>query len=179
MAKFKVNQIVVRKSDGKNGIIRAREVNTVGNRTEVKYLVDFGEGIENWQVVKRCDISPKLFDVRNPYIIKTYEVGDGKVITMAAMVSNEKNHLTLDDMEYFKINIKSLTIGFSLYNGTDDYDAALGEKYAIHRCKKNPFATMYSYFSGEFNYETVTAIMDAKAKYIINNIDRFYRPDSK
>ena len=35
---------------------------------------------------------------------------------------------------------------------------------------------MTSNFTGEFNEATILAIMDAKAKYIIDNIDNFYRP---
>ena len=36
-----------------------------------------------------------------------------------------------------------------------------GKKYAIHRCKTNPFTTMTSNFTGEFNEATILAIMDA------------------
>lgn len=180
MAKFNVNQHVCRKEDGREGVIKAREINTNGNRTEVKYLVDFGEGIENWRVVTRKDIVPlPKLNGKIPYHIKTYEVGDGKVITMAAKVNLEKDYMFVSDVEFVKLKTKTLSIGFSLYNGTDEYDPILGQKYAIHRCKNNPFTTMSSTFSGEFTRDTVIAIMDVKAKYIINNIDKFYRPNKE
>lgn len=178
MSKFKINQSVVRKSDGKVGVVKAREVNSVGEKTEVKYLVDFNEGIENWKVVTRNDIMSFIQeDKKSPYIIKRYMVGDGKILTMAAKVDVEKDYeytLLMDDV--YKKKTKTLTIGFSLYNGIDEYDEEVGRKYAIHRCKTNPFTTMVSSFSGEFNKETVEAIMAVKANYIISNIDNFYRP---
>lgn len=38
---------------------------------------------------------------------------------------------------------------------------------------------MESNFNGEFNNETVLAIMDAKANYIISHWSEFYRPNNK
>ena len=174
MAKFNVNQAVVRKSDGKSGIIRAREIKSVENYTDVKYLVDFGDGIDNWQVLEKKDIM-------SPFMIKEYGVGDGKIITIAARVNNVKTEANaysdvFDEYYSYTTKGKILNIGFSIYNGSDDYNPEIGRKYAIHRCKTNPFTTMGSGFSGEFNNETVEAIMDVKAKYIIKNMDRFYRP---
>ena len=178
MAKFKVNQSVVRKSDGKVGVVRAREVNSVNGRTDVKYLVDFNEGIENWKVLTRKDImSFEQPDDKCPYVIKRYEVGDGKILTIAAHVETQKDYMLGPLFEEYKTKTKILTIGFSLYNGVDEYNEEIGRKYAIHRCKCNPFTTITSAFSGEFNKETVDVIMDVKAKYIINNINNFYRPE--
>ena len=51
-----------------------------------------------------------------------------------------------------------------------------GKKYARHRCKHKAFASMESSFGGEFNHDTVVAIMAAKAKYIEEHIEEFYRP---
>ena len=156
MAKFKVNENVVRVSDGKIGTIKAREITQMSDSdstkqsTNVKYLVDFGEGIENWSVVTRNDIQK----------MKTTKF----VYDMDGLYAAKKTHG------------KKLSIGFSIYNGSDVYDNEIGRKIAIHRCKKNPFTTMTSGFSGEFNLTTVESIMDAKADYIIKNIDNFYRP---
>ena len=76
----------------------------------------------------------------------------------------------------FKVKYKTLSIGYSIYNGTDEFDQNVGIKIAKHRCRHNPFTCMASLFSGEFPQSTVAAIMDDKAKYIIRNIDKFYRP---
>lgn len=178
MSKFKVNQSVVRKSDGKVGVVRAREISSVGGKTDVKYLVDFNEGIENWKVVTRNDITSFVKGgEKSPYVVKNYEVGDGKVLTVAAHVETQKDCMYGPLLEEYKVKTKILTIGFSLYNGVDEYNEEIGKKYAIHRCKCNPFTTMTSAFSGEFNRETIDVLMDVKAKYIIDNIDNFYRPE--
>lgn len=71
---------------------------------------------------------------------------------------------------------RKLTIGFSIYNGKDDYDNNIGVKYAKHRMKTHPFCSMESAFSGEFQPKTVHAIIDAKADYIMEHWDEFYRP---
>lgn len=182
MAKLNVNQKVIRKSDGKEGVIRAREVKSVENYTDVKYLVDFGDGIENWAILTRKEMKPQQNPKKGPkYIVRKYDVGDGKMVTMAAFVETMKNSDTvydddLGDFLSYTTKGKVLSIGFSIYNGSDEYDFKIGEKYAIHRCKTNPFTMMSSLFSGEFNDDTVNAIMDVKAKYIIDNIDNFYRP---
>lgn len=72
-----------------------------------------------------------------------------------------------------------MEIGFSIYNGIDNYKHAFGVKYALHRIKTRPFCRMESNFNGEFNNETVLAIMDAKANYIISHWSEFYRPNNE
>ena len=51
------------------------------------------------------------------------------------------------------------------------YSQEVGKKYARHRCKHKAFASMESSFGGEFNHDTVVAIMAAKAKYIEEHIE--------
>ena len=175
MSKFKINDEVNSEKYG-NGIVRAREVKTLNGKTDVKYLVDFGDDIENWKILKKNDLEKvKRETEKNPYKIKTYGIDGGKILTIASNVSVCKDYVLGIDGPYVT-KIKTLRIGFSLYNGVDDYDENIGRKYAIHRCKKNPFTTMISEFSGEFNDSTIDAIMDVKADYIISNIDKFYRP---
>jgi len=176
MPKFKINQRVERNKDGVLGTVKAKDIQHDGKVTVVKYLVDFGGGIDNWQVVTREDISsiPRPDGNKNTEV-KFYRMVDGKVITMFACVEN-MTFYDGDDLDVYKVKYKILSIGHSVYNGTDEFDADFGIKIARHRCKKNPFTTMISKFGGEFSKETVIAIMDAKAKYIIDNIDRFYRP---
>lgn len=171
MSKFQVNQKVLSVADGREGIIRAREVKSVENYTEVKYLVDFGDGIDKWKVLTKKDIKKCLPPVAGwKWIKKEYHLDDGKIVTLAANVETTKDF-------WFSFNERVLTIGFSIYNGIDDYNPELGKKIAVHRAKKNPFTTMISHFTSEFGYDTVVAIMDAKAKYIIDHIDKFYRPE--
>ena len=185
MAKFKINQKVALR-EGSNyevvneiGVIKAREVRQVGNKTEVRYLVDFGGGLENWLILTRKDLKSATEIVNKEiFKIKTYKLDKGMILTLASCVFKYYDYVYDSDNEstnkkYWKI----LSIGFSIYNGVDEYDEKIGNKIAIHRCKENPFTTMISDFSGEFNEETVFSIMDQKANYISNNIDKFYRPN--
>lgn len=172
MSKFRINEKVWSVADGRVGIVKAREVKSVESYTEVKYLVDFGDGIDKWKVVTKKDIK-KCPQAAQPlrWIKKEYHLDDGKIVTLAANVENVKD-------AWFSIGGKWLTIGFSIYNGVDEYNPEIGYKIATHRAKNNPFTTMHSSFSGEFGYDTVVAIMDAKAKYIIDHMDKFYRPEA-
>ena len=184
MAKFKVNETVMRVSDNKVGVIKAKEVTQLSdngnakNSTIVKYLVDFGDGIENWSVVTRGDIKKLVQPQFDPYIVKNYDIDGSKRLTIVALVEKTTNFVyDMDDLySTKKTHGKKLSIGFSIYNGSDVYNYETGRKIAIHRCKKNPFTTMTSDFSGEFNLRTVESIMDTKADYIITNINNFYRP---
>ena len=171
MSKFHVNQKVLSVVDGREGVIKAREIKSVENYTEVKYLVDFGDGIDNWKVMTKKDIKKCLPPVAGwRWIKKEYLVGDGKTVTLAANVETVKD-------TWIGIGGRLLRIGFSIYNGVDEYNPKFGYKIAMHRAKYNPFTTMASRFTSEFGYDTVVAIMDAKAKYIIDHIDKFYRPE--
>lgn len=179
MAKFKINQEVESVKSGKRGYIKAREVNTVNNFTTVKYLVDFGEGIEKWKVVTKKEIKPVPKKAEcDGVIYKVYKLANGMAITIAARVETFVSYAPsynddYDDCALIKTKNRVLTIGYSIYNGVDTYNEEIGKKYAKHRCIKDPFTTMYSSFGGEFNYDTVVAIMDAKAKYIADNIKQF------
>lgn len=176
MAKFKVNQKVIRNSDNAIGTVMAKEVVADGKSTVVNYLVNFGGGMKNWQIVSRKDISrlPNKRPSSNTEV-KMYKLDDGKVLTIVAKVSVEST-FDEDGLDLYKVKYKALSLGFSIYNGIDEYDEAVGIKIAMHRCKNNPFTRMISPFSGEFSKETVMNIIESKAKYIIENIDKFYRP---
>jgi hypothetical protein len=170
MAKFKVNQKVIRKSDGNVGTVKAREVISENKRTDVKYLVDFGDGLENWKVMRRGELKNYYVGTKpSRYVIKSYEVGDGRIVTLAALVETFKNDMVFDN----PFKTKVLSIGYTIYNGTDEYNERIGHRFAIHRCKQAPFTMMFSPFGGDFNADTVDAIMKAKADYIIRNIEKF------
>ena len=143
MAKFKVNENVVRVSDGKIGTIKAREITQMSDSdstkqsTNVKYLVDFGEGIENWSVVTRNDIQKIQRPKSDPYIVKNYNIDESKSLTIVALV--EKTTKFVYDMDGLyaakKTHGKKLSIGFSIYNGSDVYDNE--DKYSIQSTSLN------------------------------------------
>ena len=174
MAKFKVGETVLDAKTGIEGAVKARDIQSGDGKTVVKYMVDFGGGIENWKIMSRKQLSksPKK-NQRRELIVKEYSHGEQK-LTLVARVRN-RIYLSPD----VSIGGKMMEIGFSIYNGIDNYKHAFGVKYALHRIKTRPFCRMESNFNGEFNNETVLAIMDAKANYIISHWSEFYRPNNE
>lgn len=67
--------------------------------------------------------------------------------------------------------------GRGLLGTFNEFDEVIGQKFAKHRCKTNPFVLMTSDCLAEFNLATVKAIMDVKAQYIKANFSKFYRPE--
>lgn len=182
MSKFKINEKVVSIETGKVGVVRVRDVQHNGKTTTVKYMVDFGGGMESWVIMTKNQLKRLAkTNEQRPCIIREYPHGDKQKLIMVAGVEN-KSYL-LDNPnptdwydEFYEKKGKKLSIGFSIYNGVDEYDSVIGIKYAKHRMKHNPFCHMESKFGGEFNNSTVEAIMDVKAKYIEEHWDEFYRP---
>ena len=182
MAKFKVGEKVLDAKTGIEGAVKARDIQSGDGKTVVKYMVDFGGGMESWKVLTKNDIKK----VRNPsherpYIIREYEHDNNQKLIMTAsvkpqnfIVSNPNAKEWFDTI--YERKGKVLSIGFAIYNGLDEYDFNVGRKYAVHRMKHNPFCQMESKFGGEFNDITVEAIMDVKAKYIKDHWNEFYRP---
>ena len=66
-----------------------------------------------------------------------------------------------------------MSIGYAIYNPNDEYDEDFGIRIATHRAKKKPFCNILSDFSGEFNKETIDALLKVKGEYIANNITDF------
>lgn len=182
MSKFKINEKVISVENGNVGVVRARDIVHENKKTTVKYMVDFGGGMESWKVLTKKDIK-KVSNPSHerPYVIREYEHDNNQKLIMTAsvkpqnfIVSNPNAKEWFDTI--YERKGKVLSIGFAIYNGLDEYDFNVGRKYAVHRMKHNPFCQMESKFGGEFNDITVEAIMDVKAKYIKDHWDEFYRP---
>jgi hypothetical protein len=188
MSKFRVNERVVSAEDGKIGVIKAREVTNEGKNTTVKYMVSFGGGMESWKILTKNQINKIPKQNKSVYYTKVVKLSDGKILTFVARTfkfkySNEVSVPTEsiyedeweDAEESVTMNVvkggKILVIGFSIWNGTDEYDEKIGYKYAKARCVKKPYVSMMSSFGGEFNQLTIDKIIEAKAEYIEEHID--------
>ena len=68
---------------------------------------------------------------------------------------------------------KDLTIGYAIYNPSDEYDPDMGIRIATHRAKTSPFCHLISDFNGEFNKETINTLLKVKGDYIVKNIEHF------
>lgn len=189
MSKFNVNDEVIVVATGEKGVVKAKEVTTAndGNKKHItiQYMVKVGEGFSNWKVFYRRELqkAPKKEETaESKYIIKVYDAPNGYKVTLVALADTYK-HFEYDEV-YFEeeehwqsiarhCKGKKLNVGYSICNPNDEYSAKVGVKIAKKRLHSKPFAHMTSKFSGEFNKETIVAIMDVKANYIINNIDKF------
>ena len=182
MSKFKINEKVISVENGNVGVVRARDITHENKKTTVKYMVDFGGGMESWKVLTKKDIK-KVSNPSHerPYVIREYEYDNNQKLIMVASVKPQNFIVGNPDANEWLDTIyerkgKVLSIGFAIYNGIDEYDFNVGCKYAVNRMKHNPFCQMESKFGGEFNDATVKAIMDVKAKYIKAHWNEFYRP---
>lgn len=164
--RFKVNDFVaMRDNNEKVGVVRAREVSHTSNSTTVKYLVDFGEPMENWKILTRKELAkvPKPEKkVRKGYTY-TRKLEDGRAIHAYAFVKK----MTLG------FPFKELVVGFALYNGEDDYNEEFGLRVAKHRAFKHPYCLMSSIFGGEFKEKMVDAIVGVKFDEIAADPDSF------
>ena len=177
MAKFKMNDVVVVKATGQRGTVMCREdvCDKDTKHTVVSYLVKLGEGFENYRQFTRKELKrvPKAEEPRTD-VVKEYDAPNGFKVTMVGLTN------TVDGDFYWEDGIKPrfrkeklFRLGVSIYNPADEYNAERGYKIARHRALNRPFCSMTARFLGEFNKPTVEAIMDAKASYIIKNINKF------
>lgn len=172
MSKFKVNDKVQVIATNEVGVIKGHETTPIEGTKKVKieYIVKIGNGFDKWKVYQRHELK-KVVNHNDELRVytKIYDIVDGYKLTMYAKVDNDLR--LSDDFEMRKG--RKLNIGYSIYNPSDAYNEKIGISIAKKRSRTSPFCHMESRFSGEFNKETVEAIMDVKSLYIKNNIDKF------
>lgn len=166
MAKFKTDDVVIIKETGTIGtVVHRNEITNKDNkRTEIRYYVKFGNTIGDYKWFKRQDLKRYVKDEtedNNRIKTRVYELANGFKLTLYAIVENTY------------CGDRNLRIGYALCNPQDEYDEKVGAKIAKHRANNRPFTNMYARFTGEFNSITTEAIMDVKARYIAENIDKF------
>ena len=139
MSKFKINEKVISVENGNVGVVRARDITHENKETTVKYMVDFGGGMESWKVLTKKDIK-KVSNPSHerPYVIREYEYDNNQKLIMVASVKPQNFIVGNPDANEWLDTIyerkgKVLSIGFAIYNGIDEYDFNVGCKYAVHR----------------------------------------------
>lgn len=177
MAKFNVNDRVTVSATNQEGVVMCREEinDKASKRTEITYLVKLGDGFENYKQFTRKELKrvPRP-EIPNTDVVRVYDAPNGVKVTMVAMTDVVDGPIEWsDEGEPIFRKEKLFRLGVSFYNPTDDYDEVQGYKIARHRAIYKPFCSLTARFLGEFNEYTVNAIMDAKARYIIENIDNF------
>lgn len=178
MSKFKIGDKVIVKSTGKVGIIKGREVHEMENgRVAIEYVVKTGEGFQNWNAYGKKELAKlNLYDNEKAVPTLVVDAPNGYKVTLVALTKRENVWNTFDDgfNAYYRRG-KRLCIGYAIYNPNDTYDEELGFRIAKHRAKKKPFCDIISGFSGEFNKETIDALLKVKGEYIAAHIDDFVK----
>ena len=179
MSKLKTNDKVIVKTTGKVGVIKSRDMIDMGNgRVKVEYIVKTGDGFDNWNSYSKNELE-KFFPTNEVKTIPTLVVDapNGYKVTLVALVTNELvlKDAYVEDIHYVPYwrKGKKLKIGYAICNPIDKYNHAFGVRLATHRAKKRPFCHLISDFNGEFNTETIDALLRVKADYIVRNIDKF------
>ena len=178
MSKLKTNDKVIVKTTGKVGVIKSRDMIDMGDgRVKVEYIVKTGDGFDNWNSYSKNELE-KFFPTNEVKTIPTLVVDapNGYKVTLVALVINDRvikpyRKNGVYDPHWHKV--KYLRIGYAIYNPDDEYNHAFGVRLATHRAKKRPFCHLISDFNGEFNTETIDALLRVKADYIVRNIDKF------
>ena len=179
MSKLKINDKVIVKESGKTGVVKGRDVVELPDgKVRVEYIVKTGNGFENWGTFKKNELE-KILAVKTEKAVPTLVIDapNGYKITLVAIVRNERIWKDAFDKDgYYSPYArkgKDLTIGYAIYNPNDIYDPDMGIRIATHRAKTSPFCHLISDFNGEFNKETVEALLNVKGNYIVKNIEHF------
>lgn len=175
MSKFNVGEEVIVLESGKSGVVKGREVlNDGGKHTKIEYVVKLGEGFDNWKTFSKKELKrkPRVDKSALNVISKSFKADNGYILTVSGF-TNTFVYDSWDEEDFKLLKAKRLRIGYSICNPSDTFDEAVGVKIAVHRAKTSPFCDVTSRFTGEFNKETIEALIDVKAQYILKNIDRF------
>ena len=181
MSKFKINDKVIVKENGKVGIIKGREIKELPEgKVRIEYIVKTGEGFDNWNAYLKNELEKvKTIKTEKKLPIFVVDAANGYKVTLAAVVCNKT--VWKDSVDEFGMfdtyprKGKELSIGYAIYNPNDEYDQDLGVRIATHRAKKSPFCHMVSDFNGEFNHKTIMSLLKVKGNYIADNLEHFIK----
>ena len=179
MSKIKINDKVIVKATGKTGVVKGRDVVEIPDgKIRVEYIVKTDNGFDNWATFKKKELE-KVVSVKTEKAVPTLVVDapNGYKVTLVAIVRNEivwKDSFNENGLySPYARKGKDLKIGYAIYNPNDAYDPDMGIRIAAHRAKTSPFCHLISDFNGEFNKETIMALLKVKGEYISKNIEKF------
>ena len=128
MSKIKINDKVIVKQSGKIGVVKGREVcNLPDGKVKIEYIVKTDEGFENWLSLPKKELE-KVVPVKTEKAVPTLVVDapNGYKVTLVAIVRNETVWKdSFDENGYYSPYArkgKDLTIGYAIYNPSDEYD---------------------------------------------------------
>jgi hypothetical protein len=154
-------------------------------RCEILYLVkpDGAEDFDQYLVCSRKDLRHEQIENVNDlreHFQSNIDIGDGFKLLMYGYVFDGPlcvghNDIAHGFSSYTMVDEikKQLYITYAICSKDDEYDIWEGLKLCRHRLKEQPYIKMYAEREGEFDSETVKAILLAKANYIKQHRDRF------
>ena len=178
-------------SPEKIGIIKNKIINRTSEKyVDVKYIVKFGQFLEDWKECKKSELLKINKDEYNfdktVVFSHLYGLPDDRSLILVGVLEQlsdephmklymSKDGQMLSNFELFNksVKYKRLSIGHAICNPEDKFEFGVGEKIAKSRAKSRPLSVLVSDFRGEFNDKTVNAIMDAKSEFIKENVDKF------
>lgn len=172
MSRFKVGDNVIVKATNEVGVIKGRDtVDTKDGKIRIEYIVKTGNGFDKWGSYSKKELKrvSGQYVQKKPSVV-VVDAPNGYKVTLVGVVTPKDFY---DYSIYFYRKGKELNVGYSIYNPEDEYDYEYGVKKALHRAKRESFCHMESDFNGEFNEETVNAILRVKGEYIVRNIEKF------
>ena len=182
MSKIKIGDQVRVKQSGVVGIVIGREQKALDNkRVQVEYVVKTGEGFANYKAFLRKDIEkiptaePKKGDKTYPRIYNyEHKCTDGRTVVLTGVVDTFRE-LVLGDI--LNAKKKYLIVGYSICHPSDENNKEIGAEIALRRAYNKPLAYFETPFIGEFREDFVSIILQSKAKFVEENIDRFIERD--
>lgn len=192
MSKIKIgNQVRIKATGGLGTVMGREERKLPDNKISVEYVVKTGDGFENYNVFLRHQIEkvkpveetnvntvyPKIYNLEHKCNDGRTLILTGVVDTYYDNVGDFESYRTSRLIEIMKVKRKALLVGYAICHPDDINDKEVGSKIALKRAYKKPISIMYSPFTGEFREDLVTAILQVKAKFIEENIDRFLERD--
>lgn len=200
MARLKVGQTVKVKANGCVGeIVNTRLLQEGEKRVRILYTVNYRDFDNRLQV---CELEKREIEVisrkanevedgkkRNLYICSIKGPG-GRTITTVGVVETLKLPTTVreeviayghDGQVIYDTNVKRkcLAIGYSICHPNDENDSEYGEELAMKRSFTRPMTILTSPFSGEFREDFVRLVLEHRARYIADNIDKFTEKNSR
>ena len=195
MARLRVGQTVKVKANGCVGeIVSTRLLQEGEKRVRILYNVNYRD-LDNR--LQACEFEKKQIEVIRH---KTEEVGNhkkrsvyvcsiegpgGRTITTVGVVENLRLPITVKDEVILldgsegdliygsSMKQKMLAVGYSICHPNDENDSEYGAELAMKRSFMKPMTILTSAFSGEFREDFVRLVLEHKAKYIADNIDKF------
>ena len=187
--RFKKEQRVEFRENGKKGkvidvIVKTSEENGQ-KKCEVLYLVkpDDAKDFDEYLVCTRKDLRSEVKERVEDFpftVIEESEEGFkvmmyAKVFDGPVVFTDERNSASgrYSSCAYITQLKKEIQVAYTICSRDDAFDFNIGLKIARHRLREAPYFKMYAERDSEFDADTIEAIMRAKAKYIIKNIERF------